>query len=239
MNKEFTGVIMAAGMGVRLGAGTTKALIEIEGNPLCYFAIDFLRAVGAEKIIVIGGYDFEKLKNKVLEYDTDIRVIENPDYKKGNLYTFLKVLPELNSSFLLCNTDHIYKHAIADRVRGQLGGIKAFCDFDRELGDDDMKVWHDNGRVSAISKKLTEFNAGYVGLTYCDISRLAEYKKCTNELLAGGGDNLVVEDVVRKIAETGEVNIGDISGHGWLEVDFPEELERAKQEIRTNKELFL
>ncbi|MBU1179861.1 NTP transferase domain-containing protein [Patescibacteria group bacterium] len=238
MNKNFTGILMAAGMGVRLGVGTTKALVEIEGRPLCYCAIDFLRAIGARRIIVIGGCDFEKLKNRVLEYDPNIRVVENPDYRKGNLYTLLKVLPELDGSFLLCNTDHIYRRAIADKVREQLDGIKIFCDFDRQLGDDDMKVWHDNFALRHISKQLTEFNGGYVGLTYCDKEKLDEYKKCTNELLAGGGDNLVVEDVVRKIAEAGEVAIGDISGHGWIEVDFPEELEFAKKEIIKNKQEF-
>lgn len=234
----LTGVLMAAGLGARLGAGTTKALVEIEGRPLCYYAIDFLRSIGVDKIIVIGGCDFEKLQERVIAYDKDIEIIENKEYKKGNLYTLLKALPKIEDSFLLCNTDHIYKKQIAGLVKNQLKGIRAFCDIDRELGNDDMKVWHAGGRLNYISKQLEEFNGGYVGLTYCGGEHLDEYKKCSMEILKKGNENAVAEDIVRMMAEKNMVEIGDISGHGWLEVDFPEELENAKKEIKENKELY-
>ncbi|PIR66413.1 MAG: hypothetical protein COU51_03985 [Parcubacteria group bacterium CG10_big_fil_rev_8_21_14_0_10_36_14] len=235
---KLTGVLLAAGIGKRLGAGTTKALVEIEGKPLAHYAIDFLRAVGADEIKIIGGCDYEKLKEKVIGYDSEAEVIENPEYLKGNLYTLLKALPKIENSFLICNADHIYKKAIAEKVKNQLKGITAFCDFDRPLGDDDMKVEHESFILKKISKKLDKFNGGYVGLTYCDIAMLNEYKNCIDELLAQGEENLVVEDVVRKLSESNEILIGDISGHGWLEVDFPEELKNAKKIIGENKKDF-
>ncbi|MCG2694413.1 NTP transferase domain-containing protein [Candidatus Parcubacteria bacterium] len=240
MENKLTGVLLAAGIGKRLGAGTTKALVEIEGRPLAYYAIDFLRAVGADEIKIIGGCDYEKLKEKVIGYDGGVEVIENSEYLKGNLYTLLKALPKIENSFLICNADHIYKKAIAEKVKNQLKGITAFCDFDRLLGDDDMKVWHENFILKQISKKLEKFNGGYVGLTYCDEIFLEEYKKNVEKLLITNNDNLVVEDVVREFCTSEkEVNVGDISGYGWLEVDFPEELEKAKEEIAKNKEDFL
>ena len=124
-------------------------------------------------------------------------------------------------------------------MRAQLQGIKAFCDFDRPLGDDDMKVWHNDYKLARISKKLTDFNGGYVGLTYCGNEKLETYKTIAGQLLAGGEDNVVAEDVLRHLAGSGrDVHIGDISGHGWLEIDFPEELERAKQELSFKRHEF-
>ena len=238
-NKNLTGVLLAAGMGMRLGGKTTKALVEIEGRPLCHYAFDFLRAVGANNLIVIGGFCFEDLKKKAEEYSKDILILENKDYKKGNLFTLEKALPHISNSFLLCNTDHIYRRAIADKVRAQLQDVKAFCDFDRPLGDDDMKVWHNDYKLAHISKKLTDFNGGYVGLTYCDSQKLDNYKEMVNQLLSEGEDNVVAEDVLRHLVANGhDVHIGDISGYGWLEVDFPEELERAKQVVKENRHEF-
>lgn len=230
---------MAAGMGLRLGGKTTKALVEIDGKPLCYYAFDFLKAVGADNLMVIGGFCFEDLAKIVESYDKDIFILENKDYKKGNLYTLEKALPHINGSFLLCNTDHIYKKTIAEKVREQLKDITAFCDFDRVLGDDDMKVRHNDFKLERISKKLTDFNGGYVGLTYCDKEKLDSYKETVNWLLHKGEDIVVAEDVLRHLAANNyDVHIGDISGHGWLEVDFPEELERAKKIITENRNEF-
>lgn len=237
MKNKLTGVLMAAGIGKRLGAGTTKALVEIEGRPLAFYAIDFLRDLGADKIIVIGGCDFERLKEKIKNYDDSIEILNNPDYLKGNLYTLMRALPNIDGSFIVCNADHIYKKAIAKKVKSQLFGITAFADFDRELGDDDMKIWHNEKRLIHISKQLSEFNGGYVGLTYCDACRLDEYKKFANNLLEKGEENAVVENIVRDLAGGKEgVCVGDISGHGWLEIDFPKELKRARQEIDRKKE---
>lgn len=227
---------MAAGMGMRLGGQTTKALIEIEGRPLCHYAFDFLKAAGADHLIVIGGFYFDDLMKTVEAYDKNILILENRDYKKGNLYTLAKALPHINNSFLLCNSDHIYKKPIAGKVGGQLKGITAFCDFDRNLGDDDMKVWHNDFKLAHISKKLTDWNGGYVGLTYCDKEKLDIYKTAAAKLLSQGEDNIVVEDILRHLAAgSHDVHIGDISGHGWLEVDFPEELEWAKKIIAENR----
>lgn len=228
---------MAGGRGSRLGdvaQGKNKALLELHGRPLCYYAIDFLKNVGAEKIFVLGGHDTEELRALVSDYSADAEVLEGD--KCGSLYSLHLALPRIDNSFLLCNADHIYRRPIAEKVRTQLNGITAFCDFDRSLGDDDMKVWHDDFIVKKISKKLDTYNGGYVGMTYYPKEKLDEIKNIFSELVAAGG-GAVVEDALRRLIERGyDAKIGDISGHGWLEIDFPAELERARQEIAGKKE---
>ena len=210
-----------------------KALVEIEDRPLTYYAINFLKAAGAREVWVLGAHDFAVFKNKVLEHNPDVRIIEGDE--RGSLYSLFRAWPEVNDSFLLANADHIYRRPIAEKMKAQLRGLTAFCDFDRNLGDDDMKVLYENGKLAGISKKLLDYNAGYVGLTYCDKEHFGRYKAAMDKVIAHNR-GLVVEDALRQVMEDGgHIGIGDISGHGWLEVDFPEELERARQEIKNNR----
>lgn len=213
-----------------------KALVEIESRPLTYYAINFLKAAGAREVLVLGAHDFSIFKEKVLEHNPGVRIIEGDE--RGSLYSLFRAWPEIKSSFLLANADHIYRRGIAEKIKTQLQGLTAFCDFDRNLGDDDMKVMHDNGKLMGISKKLMDYNAGYVGLTYCDEEHLNAYKAAMDKVIAHN-KGLVVEDALRQLMEdTGLPRIGDISGHGWLEVDFPEELLRAKKILAEQKEQF-
>lgn len=234
--QQLTGVLLAGGAGLRLGGavdGRIKSLVEIGGKPLVHYAIDFLKAAGADEIIVIGAHDFENLKTKTLERDNSVKVLEGDT--RGSLYSLNKVWPEIKNSFLLANADHIYKKPIAGKVASQLQGITVFCDFDRPLGDDDMKVWHNDFKLDKISKKLTEWNGGYVGLTFCHKDFFPIYEASMRELMEKNGGT-VVEDALRNLIGRQIINISDISGHGWLEVDFPEELERARQEIASKKD---
>lgn len=72
-------------------------------------------------------------------------------------------------------------------------------------------------------------------MTYVDESGLTKYKKAADEVLALRGDQAAVENTLAHLAEQGEqVNVGDISGHGWLEIDTPEEFYRAERAILAN-----
>lgn len=50
-------VLVAAGSGVRLGAGRPKALVEVGGAPLVATAVQRLQAAGAVRVVVVGPPD--------------------------------------------------------------------------------------------------------------------------------------------------------------------------------------
>ena len=69
MSVSKTIVISCAGMGTRLGIGTTKALIDIEGKPLILRQLELLKDFDDIRIVV--GYQMEKVievKNLTKEY---------------------------------------------------------------------------------------------------------------------------------------------------------------------------
>ncbi len=245
MNKDITGIILAAGMGTRLKdltKETPKALIEVQDRPLIQYAINFQKRLGINKIIIVGGFYFNDLKAVINSIDPAIEVFQNTDYKKGNLYTLDTVLEKINTSFFLMNVDHIYHKDIAEKVRSQfIDDIVAFTDDDRQLGDDDMKVLTDNNRkIKKISKQLDEFNLGYVGMTYCDETCLDQYKQMVEKTKVINGENAVVENVLQNFADFGaSITVGDISGFGWHEIDFQDELEKARVEISKNPNLYI
>lgn len=233
----LTGVLLAAGMGTRLKDLTRdkpKALVTVAGRPLFAYAIDFLRAAGAKRLVVVVGSHGDEVRARVLAYAPDVEIFENPRYEgTGNLLSLRSALPSINGSFLMVNVDHIYAPPIPQLVaRQRRRGIVAFVDHDRPLGDDDMKVFAQGDRLERISKKLTEWNAGYVGMTYVDASALPAYRTAVTEVVAERGDQAAVEEVLGRIAATGgEVTLGNISGVGWFEVDTPEERGKAESAI--------
>jgi choline kinase len=259
MAKSFSGIILAAGMGTRLGElsqGKGKALFHVAGRPLISYAIDFMRELGCSRIFVVGGYMFPRLRELLKNETVELR--HNQNYEgKGNIFSLLQALPEMQDSFVMMNVDHVYNRALAPVIRSQFHGITAFCDFDRPLGADDMKVLLNsnfkfqisnfnpqseirNLKLVKMSKQLTDYHCGYVGMTYVDERELTKYKQAATEVLAARGDQAVVENILAHLAEQEEhIRIGDISGYGWLEIDTPEEFYKAERAILENQQKFL
>jgi choline kinase len=238
-------VVLAAGLGSRLGALTRalpKALIEVGGRPLIDYALAFARAAGATEIAVVGGYCAAELGARVAAVDPGATFVDNPDYRKGNLLSLLAGLPAIDPArgFLHMNTDHIYRPSIAALVGEAAAAateVTAFCDFDRDLGADDMKVALGPDReVRAMSKQLDAWDAGYVGMSYIPGSRAADHRAAADAALAAQGDAIHVESVLVELAGRGAPPaIADISGHGWLEVDEPHERDQAEATLAAER----
>lgn len=78
MSFSRTIVISCAGMGNRLGFGTTKALIEIEGKPLIIRYLEMLKDEKDIRIVV--GYQAEKVIEVVNAYRKDVLFVFNHQY---------------------------------------------------------------------------------------------------------------------------------------------------------------
>ena len=244
---DIVGIIPAAGMGTRLReitSNTPKAIVEVGDQPLIWYSIEFMRKVGIKRIIVVGGFEFDKLKKVVQGIDGKIEILENTEYKKGNLLTLEKALGHVDhEGFLMTHVDHIFSSDIVEKVANQLHDeITIFTDNDRKLGADDMKVETDeSGRLlRKVSKDLDDYTLGYVGLTYCPSNYVGEYKEIIKKVKEAHGERAVTEQAMQMVANLKEkdIFIGDISGSRWLEIDTVEELGRAEKEIQINNFLY-
>jgi choline kinase len=229
-------VLLAAGLGSRLGTLTAqipKALIPVGGVPLLAHAVRFAQAAGAVDITVVGGYGYELVAAEVARRTLPVRLVENAAFRDGNLVSLFAARQYVDGEFLLMNIDHIYRPAIAAIAAGPAEDVTAFIDTDRALGADDMKVERLAGRVHKISKTLATWDAGYVGMTKVPAAALPRYWVTADAALAEEGRAIHVERVLARLVAAGAPPAcRDISGHGWLEVDLPEERERAEEALR-------
>lgn len=233
-------IILAAGRGSRLGPLTRdlpKALIEVGSKTLLQHALRFACDAGANRRIVVGGHRFEQVAAHLRQVDSEALLAHNPDVLRGNLLSLLAGLPMLeDGGFLLMNTDHIYPTAMArivSRVSSTADQVVAFCDFDRELGADDMKVRLRGRQVSDMSKTLPRWDAGYVGMTYVPAPSRAVYAAAVACVREDFGDDSSVEQVLVSLARQGHAPVlEDVSGFGWHEVDEAHERDRAERALR-------
>lgn len=232
-------VILAAGMGRRLGAVTEarpKAVVEVAGQPLIAHTLDFARKVAFRRRIVVGGFHVDQLRACVDRADPEATLVGNASYRGGNVYSLLAGVAALDpGGFLIMNVDHIYGSRIAEVVRSVVDRateVTAFVDFDRTLGPDDMKVQLREGRVSRMSKTLERWDAGYVGMTFVPGVRREAYAAVADGAIERHGPAVNVEQLLNDLAEAGALPAtADISGVGWWEVDDAADREAAERAL--------
>lgn len=231
-------LIIAAGMGNRLGGITTekpKALVPVAGRELILRALDFVDDPRIEERIVVTGYKGELLSQFLAERAPAVKTVHNARFTDGSIITIKTALPHIKGDFLLMNVDHIYPRRMLSRVLENSRGITAICDFDRQLGDDDMKVkLGANKRLSGIRKTLTDFDGGYIGMTFCSADSLANYRRGVFSAHQLQGDSANAEAALATLAADASthINICDASGIAWLEVDTQDDLARAESTLR-------
>ena len=79
MKDNVSVVISCAGMGMRLGFGCTKALIEIEGKTLIERQLEILKDCNDIRVVV--GYQAEKVIEVVNSVRKDVLFVFNHDYR--------------------------------------------------------------------------------------------------------------------------------------------------------------
>ncbi|MCC5935333.1 MAG: phosphocholine cytidylyltransferase family protein [Balneolales bacterium] len=122
-----TAVILAAGLGSRLGEHTSrkpKCLVDVEGCPLLDRSIRALTANGFTKIVIVGGYKADVLEEFLgtKNYPAEIQVIYNHHYAStNNIYSLWIAynLLRLDESFLLLEGDLIFDSKVLSAFKTQ------------------------------------------------------------------------------------------------------------------------
>ena len=103
-------IIMAAGLGWRLGAGSPpKSLYEFGGKSLLLRHLAHLSALGIVDVVVGTGYRRHLIEAEIAGIST-VRTVYNPRFHEGNIVTLWQLAEELDCSqdVILMDADVLY-----------------------------------------------------------------------------------------------------------------------------------
>ena len=231
-------IILSAGQGSRLGHlvdHKPKCLIEFNGRTLLDRQLDTLEANGVREAVVVTGFHDELVQQTIAKRSGGpaVRTIYNPFYKVAdNTGSLFMAREELSGDCLVWNGDTLVSRALMGRVVGNdRQGICVSIDRKDEYDDDDMKVVEEGGRLKAIGKRLGEgVNAESIGLLAFRGGGAEQFREAIERAMrTPEGTTIWYLRVIHQIAQSAEVWTLDIHGEEWGEVDFPPDVEAARE----------
>ncbi len=231
-------IILSAGQGSRLGHlvdDRPKCLIDFNGRTLLDRQLDTLEANGVHEAVVVTGFH-DELVSQTIDRRSEgpaVRTIYNPFYKvadnTGSLYM---ARDELVGDCLVWNGDTLVSRTLMERVvANPQAGICVTIDRKDGYDDDDMKVVEEDGRLKAIGKRISEgVNAESIGLLAFRSGGAERFREeIERAMRTTEGTTIWYLRVIHQIAQSADVWTLDIQGEEWGEVDFPPDVENARE----------
>jgi choline kinase len=233
-------IILSAGQGSRLGHlvdDRPKCLIDFNGRSLLDRQLDTLEANGVHEAVVVTGFHDELVEAAIAQRSGGpaVRTIFNPFYKVAdNTGSLFMAREELTGDCLVWNGDTLVSRSLMASVVGNAQtGICVTVDRKPSYDDDDMKVMRDegSGRLRAIGKRIAEgVNAESIGLLAFRGEGAERFRKAIERAMrTSEGTTIWYLRVIHHLAQNGDVWTLDINGEEWGEVDFPPDVDAARE----------
>jgi choline kinase len=233
-------IILAAGVGRRLGNEAPKVLLEFEGKTLLERHLAALRANGVGDIAVTVGHRGDLIHAELSRLGALGRValVENPRYREGSVVSLAVQRPRLAAGrpVLLMDGDVLYDSRMIARLLQAAPENVLLFDQIIEPGEEPVKVCL-RGEVIVDFAKLPEHahdrhgeSVGFFRFSAGMATALAERAAAYVE---GGRASAEYEAAVRDLilAHPDRFGYEDISGLPWTEIDFEADVARARTEI--------
>jgi choline kinase len=235
-------VILSAGQGKRLLPHTAelpKCLLKIGGRTVLERQLAALHEAGVQRATIVVGFGAKLVEDEVASrtpHGMDVRTIHNELYDRSdNLVSCLAARGAMAEDFLLVNGDTLFQPEIVRRLLASTPAPIAMAIASKPAyDDDDMKVHARGGRVWRIGKDLPPDESNGEAIGVC--------------LMRGDGPPLFVTSLekieaepdghrrwylsaINVLAGLGHVEMVPVGSLGWIEIDFPQDLEKAQATV--------
>lgn len=226
-------VILAAGMGTRLGRPWPKPLTPLaDGRTIMAQQIENLRSVFSDdvRILTVVGFKLDM----ILEAFPDVAYAYNESFDQTNtnrsLLKALRVLPAAGG-VLWMNGDVVFDPRVLERVSGHIAADESFiCVNTAAVGDEEVKYTVDaDGFVRELSKTVVNAPGESVGINFIAAK---DRPALTRGLVACDDQDYFERGLEIAIEKDGtRILPVDISDLFAVEVDFEDDLQRANAHL--------
>jgi L-glutamine-phosphate cytidylyltransferase len=231
-------IILAAGKGGRLNgrAGDLpKCLVEVGGISLVERQVCALRDAGVEDIAIVVGCQHDRVRQVC---GHEITYVENPRYAETNsLYSLWLARPLLFEGFVVLNCDVLFHPVLLNDLltsRHENALLLAYREANQPpFGDEEMKVQVRCGRVREMSKQMNPDDADgeNLGIVKFGPDGAAELVTIMDRLVAAGNLREWAPRAFREFAQVRPLHAIGTRGFPWIEIDFPEDYQRAVRDV--------
>ena len=237
------GIILAAGMGSRLGSLTaenTKCMVKVNGITLIERLLNQLETFHLSRIVIVTGFKGKKLQDFVatLGIKTEIVFVDNPVYDKTNNIYSLYLARDylLAEDTMLFESDTIFEDRVIESLYSDKRETLALVDkYESWMDGTVVRISPDDEILDVIPGK--EFNFSDTASYYKTVN-VYKFSKSFSEqyyvpfleaYIHAVGNSVYYENVLRILTmldNTG-IHAKRLNGEKWYEIDDIQDLEIA------------
>jgi choline kinase len=235
--------MLAAGVGRRLGLAEDappKVLLRFDGRSLLERHLDILAHFGLLDLTLVVGHQARAIEDELgaIGARERVRTCFNPDYRRSSLLSLwtLREVLTAGQAVLYMDGDVLYDWRLLERL---LSSPHDNCILIDRNVDHDVE-WLDvrvrAGRIVAFDKGVNlddyDVRAEWVGFARLSADMAARLARAIERYVRDGRVDAIYEEPMRDvILATAAFGFADATGLPWIEIDFPEDLRRARTEI--------
>jgi len=234
LGNGYRAIILAAGRSKRLGQLTgalPKCLLSLGGTTILDHQIDNLRCNGISDITIVTGFCEQQIREACGD---SCRYIRNPVFDKTNsIYSLWLGLQDRPERIVVLNSDVVFHPDILARLLGSPHRDALAISFQDGMGEEEMKVRVRQDRIRDIRKDMAPETADgeNVGLVKFSGEGCRMLCDIVSGLVDQGTVNAWAPLAFRNLCLQRDLFAVSTGGLPWIEIDFPEDLTRAREEI--------
>ncbi|HWG80758.1 MAG TPA: phosphocholine cytidylyltransferase family protein [Stellaceae bacterium] len=233
-------IILAAGVGRRLGNAAPKVLLDFDGKTLLARHIEALHAHGVHDIAITVGHRRDLIRDELGRIGAldGVALIDNPRYREGSVVSLAVQRERLaaGTTVLLMDGDVLCDSRMIGRLIAASPENVLLFDEAIEPGDEPVKICL-RGETIVDFAKLPQHahdrHGESVGFFRFSPGMAAALAERANAYVRAGRAGAEYEAALREliVAEPARFGCEDIGDLPWTEIDFEADVARARREI--------
>ena len=236
-------VILGAGVGRRLEQPELppKVLLRFGGETLLARHVRILRACGIARIDLAVGYQAEAVAAEIAAIGAGDMVTTwfNRDYERGAIVSLWTLREAFTGGepVVFMDGDVLYDARMMRRLLAAAQGNSFLMDRQTREGEDPVRLCMRAGTLVDFHKRpqiAHDWWGEWIGFARFTPATAARIATAASSYVEAGRLDEIYEEAFRDVilAEPpGSFGVEDVTGLPWVEIDFPEDLEKARNEI--------
>ncbi len=231
--------MFAAGVGKRLQGvtqGRPKCLVDIGGRTLLSRHVEYLGRLGVCQVVLVVGYAQDHIRKAMAAdpFAQEVRWVVNEQFTRGSMTSLWAARSEMDDDMVLMDADVLYAPSILARLVHSSFPTALLMDETVKQESEECMIAAKTGRVLTLSKTLpSAYDEAGEGVGFLKVQRqdIPALLQSVRAYVEAGALDMEYEDALKGFFEKVPVGYEKIGGLPWIEIDFPEDIDRAASEI--------